>query len=834
MNSLKQILKNQVKRKYKFISDPLKAKLKSNLVSKVSKYAFYYKHFDTNNSLILYESRDGKSMTDSPYAVFLKLLSSHEHKDLTHVWVADSKQKIKAFEQKMNSDKQTIKYVIKGSDAYLKMLATAKYLVNNSTFPNYFSKKPDQVYVNTWHGTPIKAMGLDMHDNLLASQNVIKNFLSADIIVSPNTHTTNIFKHAYKLEGLYNGEIAEIGYPRIDLTINSDKSKVVEELEQYGIQLEGEQLLVFAPTWRGNDNNHPEDSLEDLYKIIESLSETTRYKPLIKVHPFIYDKAKSYAPLKPYLIPDAFDTNRLLSVTDVLVTDYSSIFFDYLVTGNPIIFYAPDFEAYKHNRGLYIDTKLLPGPTTTNAEQLIEAVKDIEAVKSNYQDKYANFQKLYVPYDDGNVTDKLIEKMFKTQPVHRPQNKENILIYPGGMINNGITSSMLNLLENIDYTKYDVTLFLGFTNKIETLNNLKRVNPNVRIILRQGPLLATTFEKYQDTIVRNRGLQTDIEKAVYPKALYEREFRKIFGRVAFDTVIDFSGYSMFWSKILLGTASRKKLIYLHSDMENDMNRTVNGVKPHYQNLKGVMSLYYKFDYLVSVSEETKRVNQSKISTPLTENKFVSAMNVINLKKIHELSNDDSDLFTQNNEEVLAYTKNLEVKSVPFNKTDFKIMAMGRLSPEKGFDILISAFYKVNQTHQNSKLYILGEGPLRNELQKQIERYDLQDSVFLLGQKSNPFYIMKQCDLFALTSHYEGQSMVLLEALTLGKHIIASDIPANRYVLQDGALGLLTENTIDAVAENIEAFIKNEVPEYGAFNYEAYNKEAIEQFYQLLK
>src|SRR5699024_56794 len=96
-------------------------------------------------------------------------------------------------------------------------------ILNNSTFPPYFTKKESQVYINTWHGTPLKAMGLDVEDSLLSSQNIIKNFLSSDILLSPNPHTSEVFKRAYKLEGLYNGNLLEIGYPRTDLTIKSTR-----------------------------------------------------------------------------------------------------------------------------------------------------------------------------------------------------------------------------------------------------------------------------------------------------------------------------------------------------------------------------------------------------------------------------------------------------------------------------------------------------------------------------------------------------------------------------------------------------------------------------------
>ncbi|WP_438363288.1 glycosyltransferase [Staphylococcus carnosus] len=423
--------------------------------------------------------------------------------------------------------------------------------------------------------------------------------------------------------------------------------------------------------------------------------------------------------------------------------------------------------------------------------------------------------------------------MFSSKKGKSLKTKETILIYPGGMKNNGITTSAINLLENIDYEKYDVTIFLNNTHNQEILKNLEQVNENVRIILRKGPLLASTSEKYRDIFVKNRGIKSLLEKIVYPTEAYEREFRKIFGDSDFDYVVDFSGYSMFWSKILLATQSKRKLIYLHSDIKSDMNRTVNGNRPHYLNLKGIISLYYKFDYLVSVSEETCKININNLATPSTKKKFVSAMNTINLPKINKLLNEDTDFFIHKGNQVLAIQKNNEIVSVPFNEDDYKVMAMGRLSPEKGFDILINGFKGIVKTSPTAKLYILGEGPLRKALEDMIKRLKLEDNVFLVGQKGNPFNIMKRCDLFALTSHYEGQSMVLLEALTIGTNTLASDIPANRYVLKFGDYGMLSENTPDLIEENIRKFMNHTTPTFEHFDANKHNTEALDQLYSLL-
>jgi CDP-glycerol glycerophosphotransferase len=831
----KKFVLNQGKRKLKFVLEPLKLQLRSKYTKNIMHYANLYKTIEVDENHILYQVRDGQSMTDSPYAIFKYLMEHQAYQKYIHIWVVASQKMQKAYSKKFNKYKN-VKFIVKESDDYLHYLAKCKYLINNATFPTYFTKKPNQVYVNTWHGTPLKSMGLDIKDNLLESQNTIRNFLSSDYIISPNQHTTDIFKKAFKLEELNDDAILEIGYPRIDATLKAQSETVIQKLKKQGLKMTNAPILLCSPTWRGHTVSTPEDNIEEMEEMIEVLNKKTDYQVLLKVHPFIYRKAEGNKKLKKYLVNDTFDTNELLSIVDLLVTDYSSIFFDYLVTNKPIIFYTPDYEDYEENRGFYLPVDSLPGPSVHSIETLVDTVNHQQNILTQYNDNYRAYQQKFANYDDGHATERVVNKVFNTTQQHKEKQqnrKERLLIYPGGMKPNGITTSMMNLLENVDYDRYDITIYLGFNRNKDVVDNLKSLNENVRVILRKGPLLATTMEYYRNLLVRNRGIKSKIEEKIYPNELYEREFRKVFGNSEFDVVIDFSGYAMFWSELLLASNAKRKLIYLHSDMKMDMERKVNGVRPHYTNLKGVMSLYPYYDKLVSVSEVTKQENIKKIATRKTINKFNASMNTINLDRIYNSINEDNDIFMKNGERVIVREQDKQITSVPFHKNDYKVMTMGRLSPEKGFDNLIKAFSGIVEANPNARLYILGDGPLKHQLNKLIESLNLSEHVFLMGQKRNPFNIMKDCELFVLPSYYEGQSMVLLEALTVGIDILASDIPANQYVLDYGKYGMLSFNDSESLQASIQQFISGETPDYAKFDPELYNKEAVEQFYHLL-
>ncbi|WP_438453696.1 CDP-glycerol glycerophosphotransferase family protein [Staphylococcus pseudintermedius] len=835
--SIKTILSNQLSRKYKFIASPILKRAKSKYQKKVNQYAQLYHSTSIKPHQILYQVRDGKSITDSPYAIFLGLNAHETFSNYQHIWVVDHPDTLVFYQEKFKVF-QNVSFVIKESNEYLKALTESKFLINNATFPAYFTKKPQQIYINTWHGTPLKHMGFDVKNNLKGSQNTMKNFLASDYMISPNAHTTNIFKHAFKLDGLYSGEILEIGYPRIDLTINTTANEAREYLAEH-LNLKKNPIILYCPTWRGKNVNDPENSLLNVFEEIKLLNQKLPHQVLVKVHPFVYSKAKEMPELKPYLVPDFLDTNQLMPAVDLMITDYSSIFFDFLVTDKPIVFYVPDLDKYQNERGVYIDLCALPGPVADNIQDVITLVSNESYKDADVQEKYAKFKHNFVNYENGSVTERLIESVFLNQQDTSSKNashhqKEKILLYPGGMKHNGITTSVINLLANINYDKYDVTVFTNNTNNVEQLNNLQSLNDNVRIVLRRGPMIATFKELYQNEFVRQRGIYKSFEKRLYPKALFEREFRKIFGDSQFDYAIDYSGYAMFWSNLVLASGAKKKYILLHSDIKSDMERTVKGKRPHYQNLKGVISLYPYFDKLVSVSEATKKLNQSNFGGLKLKNRHIASRNTINIEKINQLVDDDSDLFEKNGTPVLPTLTEHGMEAIEFSQDDFKIVSVGRLSPEKGFDLLIKAVAELAPKYPQLKLYILGDGPLKVTLKSLVEQLGIQNHVYFLGQRRNPFFIVKRADVFALTSHYEGQSMVILEALTVGTHVLASDIIANRYVLEDEKYGMLVEKNEVDIAKGLEQFINGTNKDYAKFDAVAYNEETIQEFYSLLE
>lgn len=603
---------------------------------------YYVRHYDgarIDEKTILYESRDGQSMTDSPLAIYLHMKSNAKYADYRHVWVAKdiSDQNVERLLANVpKAFREGIIWVERNSISYAKWLLKAKYLVTNSTFQSFVSKKENQVYINTWHGTPLKYMGYDIPGSKVTLKNVQRNFLMADYILSPNAHTSRIFLDRYKLDGLFEGKVVEAGYTRIDFTIQGEREQTLTYLKNHDVNITATQpIVLYTPTWKGTSINNPSQNLGQLKAELEILRTHNPDKNiLIKVHPYAYNTVKTDAELSAYLVPDELDANQVLAIVDTLITDYSSIFFDYLVTDKPIIFYTWDAELYASYRGMYFEDNVLPGPVVDDIQVVAELLKRPELISDKYQAKYDSMKSDIVKYDDGNVTARIVDYIFDNgtpdnmkiyEPAHGQ--KEKILIYPGGMQNNGITSSAINLSNQIDYEKYDVTFLVWDNAKPEVVANIEKLNPKARLVYRFGPRAFKLRELSHDSYVSRYGISSPDDKKM-PKQAYKREANRLFNSTQYDVLIDFSGYSFNGLKLFTVMPSHTVAVYQHNDLKLEAKKVIDGKKVHERNLNAIFTLYQLVDYVVSVSDVLKQINETKLSEYVKPSQMMAVPNLL--------------------------------------------------------------------------------------------------------------------------------------------------------------------------------------------------------------
>ena len=203
----------------------------------------------------------------------------------------DSRLQIEKYEKYPN-----VRFVQYKTKEYCKALAVTKYLINNVSFPSYFLKREEQVYLNTWHGTPLKNMGFDIPGSNISQGNTARNLLSADYLVSSGPYMTETaYKKSYKLQNLYEGQILEEGFPRNDkLFENTENSReeMIRKMQSYGVDVdENKKIILYAPTWRGDQYKEPEADLQEVYKLIHKVQQSVdekEYQVLVKLHQTVY------------------------------------------------------------------------------------------------------------------------------------------------------------------------------------------------------------------------------------------------------------------------------------------------------------------------------------------------------------------------------------------------------------------------------------------------------------------------------------------------------------------------------------------------------------------
>lgn len=349
---------------------------------------------------LIFESFGGRQVSDSPYAIYQ--LFTQLYPGFRFVWSIDRT-------QKKFCKQNGIPFVVRRTAKWVRTLEKATFWISNARFPAWV-KKPNYVtYIQTWHGTPLKKLGLDIENVSMPGTTTTKyhaNFVREanrwDALVSPNDYSTQIFRSAFG----FNNQILKVGYPRNDELINSSAEDIVALKTQMGIPLD-KKVVLYAPTYR--DNQFAEKgkytfelpfSLDDfkqkfgddavlvlrMHYLISNALDISGYED------FVYDMSNHPSISDLYLI------------SDMLITDYSSVFFDYAYLKRPILFYPYDYHMYKDElRGFYLDYERdLPGEIAHNEKELLTMIGDkLQTPDMSDDPKFMDFYRRFCAIDDG-------------------------------------------------------------------------------------------------------------------------------------------------------------------------------------------------------------------------------------------------------------------------------------------------------------------------------------------------------------------------------------------------------------------------------------------------
>lgn len=382
------------------------------------RYSIYKRKYKIDDKTILFEAFGGRNYTCSPKAIYEQILTMPEFKNFKFIWAF-----IEPDNHEIKKDERT-KIVKSKSKEYYKYCSIAKYWVVNSIMLEHISKKEGQIYVQCWHGTPLKKLRYDI-EATGAVLNTIKeirkrNDIDAkrfDYFISPSKYCTEKFTSAFNLKAIGKEDIIiEKGYPRNDFLFNKTQEDIIEIKKKIGIPLD-KKVIFYLPTFR--DNQHTSGvgytyKMElDLDRFKEKFAD--KYVLLFSPHYFIANSI-DLSKYEGFVINVARydEINELYLASDIIMTDYSSVFFDFANLKKPMLFYMYDYEVYQGQlRDFYISLDELPGPIAKNQDELESYLDNIEEEAKKNREKYIKFNQKYNYLDDGNASQRVINEIFK-------------------------------------------------------------------------------------------------------------------------------------------------------------------------------------------------------------------------------------------------------------------------------------------------------------------------------------------------------------------------------------------------------------------------------------
>ncbi|MEG2243968.1 MAG: CDP-glycerol glycerophosphotransferase family protein [Erysipelotrichaceae bacterium] len=382
------------------------------VISKLLRFIYRntYQHIKVNKNMVLFLSFHGRGFSDNPRALYEYMQAHTQYKNYDCIWaLKDTSLSV--------AGAKVIRY---NGPLYFYYLAKSKYWIVNCKLPDHILKKEDQIYLQTWHGTPLKKLAHDIEvsdDTTFYRSKMNKQEMQAtydkdvakyNYMISPNAFCTKVFQSAFHIN---KERLIETGYPRNDYLSNHNVEDEMKVKKQYHLPLD-KKIILYAPTWRDNCYNNKGYTFElavDFKKWQEVLGDEyiVIFKPhYLIVNHFDENEVKDFV----YQMPANIDINQLYVVADLLITDYSSVFFDYAILNRPMLFYMYDIDTYALDlRGFYFDIhKVLPGKIVTSQDELLNEIPKAR-LDSN---QITLFHQEFNTKEDGNASKRVLKILF--------------------------------------------------------------------------------------------------------------------------------------------------------------------------------------------------------------------------------------------------------------------------------------------------------------------------------------------------------------------------------------------------------------------------------------
>ena len=306
--------------------------------------------------------------------------------------------------------------VVVNSEEWYRLLASVSYYLDNMYQPDFHRKPDGQVIMETFHGYPFKQMGRPHWEQQGFSHSLMESYRRRagdwTYLVSPATYATPLLRRDFG----YDGDVLEIGYPRNDVLLSDDADRIRATVrESLGVRPD-QTAVLYAPTFRDymsrDDKQAVMPSFFDFGRAHRALGDDTVI--LIRGHAF-NARTKHRIGRRPGTIDvtDYPEVSDLYLAADAAIVDYSSLRFDFGVTGKPMIFHVPDLQRYQDSRGWLFDFEpTAPGPLLTTTDEVVAALADLPGVREQHAAAYRKFHDDYLDLDDGHAAERLVDAVF--------------------------------------------------------------------------------------------------------------------------------------------------------------------------------------------------------------------------------------------------------------------------------------------------------------------------------------------------------------------------------------------------------------------------------------
>lgn len=769
-------------------------KFKQHFINDLIYYNYYHKKID--NKLVFVVSKSGNDFTGNVLRIVEELSTGKYGKLKIQVYAKENVEN-RIRELQKNYDLKIDKIITKESLA-TGTLERAKYIVSDYDLPTKYVKREGQVFLNAWHEVPFNLMGKDDVDEEHLLGDLQYPLICSDYLVCPNEFMMETLTDAYMIEKIFPGKVLMEGFAKNGIFLDDVRR---EELKSE-LGWDGLEIFAYVPDDAHNlngklieiDANLKDDQLllVDVGKYDESLIDFSKFM-----------QVKSF--------PREYEPYDIANLADILITDCSSVFFDFATTQRKIIMFNDEHD----DQEFYIPLSDLPFPKVNNVDDLIRELN----LPKNYDD--SEFVNEFCQYVNVNSAENICRHVFNNQKICSEatvkNGKENILIFVGSLLNNGITASVKNLLSNIDREKYNI--FLSYRqwdgNIIENHEEIFKALPdNIEFLPLNSRITPTVRESSKHDNFFFTDKKVPFDKKMH--RLFKRSYDKQYFGLDFKIIINYDGYNKNES-LIFAHSGVKNAIWVHNDMLQEIKTRDN------QNFDILHEAYSAADSVCVVSKD--------LIMPTSE---ISGRSD-NIRVIHNINN--YEIILDNSKKEIRFDKSTifhssydSIEEV-LSKKGPKFITIGRFSPEKGHERLIKVFNRFCRDYPDSQLIIIGgHGELYEDTVELAESTEFGDHITLINGISNPMPILKQCDLFILPSFYEGWGIVIMEADTLDIPVIATDVVGTQW-LRDYD-GNLVENSEEGILNGMHEFMKGNIHTLN-MDYDEFNREVIDDFYSLI-